>query len=173
MKMYKKIGAFFMLVIMIVAMFLPMNVYATEVEGGEEGETTDSTLCVVDFSLKDFSTDETDNIIFRLNSKERGGPTYEVKFTKENGWKATIEMTPGDYKIEFNFADNKREIELESNSITIPDAKAVKAELGVKKVINNNFLPKFFRNNTFTLILLIVSCIVYYVLKKKRENAYR
>ena len=40
MKMYKKIGAFFMLVIMIVAMFLPMNVYATEVEGGEEEETT-------------------------------------------------------------------------------------------------------------------------------------
>ena len=51
----------------------------------------------------------------------------------------------------------------------VADAKTAAVELNVKKIVDNRFLPKFFRNNTFTLILLIGSTVCYLVLKKRRE----
>ena len=168
MKKIKKTALILLALLTFICSFSSLNVFATE--NVDEDVLEDSDYCNVILTLKDFDTKETDNITFSLKNKKTKVAT-EVVFTKKNEWKATVSLEPGEYSIDFSKADENREVVLGSNVLEVSEAKSAGADLTVKKVLNNNFLPKFFRNNTFTLILLAVSLVAYYILKKKRENS--
>lgn len=175
MKMFTKIGAILLVILTLCTMLMPICVFA---EGEENSETTpttpeyDDAYCTVTLCLKDFATDETDEIMFDFISKNKV-ENYSVTFYKKDNWAQTISMLPGEYKISFKFAQNKREIKLTSNVLVIPEAKTAAANFVVDDVVDNNFLPKFFRNNSFTLILLVIASVTYFILKKRRESMGR
>lgn len=170
MKKITKIFAFFMAILMCFGILNCVNVYAEE--SNTDTETDKSALlegqCLVTIKLKDFDTDETDDIVIEFKNKETG-TRKQTTFKKSENWIATVYLEPGKHNISFYTAKNKREIELKEEVLNVADAKTASVELNVKKIINNNFLPKFLRNNMFTLLLLIASTICYLVLKKKRE----
>lgn len=170
MKKISKVFAFIMAILMCVCMFGGITVYADKTTNNTENNelATLEGFCLVTVKLKDFDTDETDNIILQFKDKKTG-ERKQTTFTKENKWIATVYLAPGKHEISFYSATNKREIEITEEVLNVADAKTAAVELNVKKVIDNRFFPKFFRNNTFTLILLVVSSICYFIFKKRRE----
>lgn len=177
----KRMGKFLSLLLVIIMCFgtlSTMTVYADEIADSTAGTNQESSAnadgsdvdgyCLVTVQLKDFKTDETDNIVLEFkhrDTSERKG----ITLTKKDNWTATVYLAPGKHTISFIDADENRGIELREEVLEVADAKSAAVSLTVTKVENNNFLPKFFRNNTFTLILLAVSSITYLVLKKRRE----
>ena len=179
----KKIGK---VLALLLAMFIcfgtlgGMTVYADELTDSTVQNNSDTTgedtsgdvkvdgYCLVTVQLKDFKTDETDNIVLEFKHKdtsERKG----ITLTKADNWTAAVYLAPGKHTITFMDADENREIQLREEVLEVADAKSAAVSLTVTKVVNNNFFPKFLRNNTFTLILLAASSITYFVLKKRRE----
>lgn len=180
MKKMGKILSLLLALVMCFGMFGGMTVYADEVSDAtveSDDETTETTgeenvalegYCFVTIKLDNIDTDETDNIRIEFKNKSTG-EKKQTTFKKADGWVATIYLAPGKHTIDFKSADDNRTIELREEVLEVADAKSAAVSLTVEDIVNDNFWPKFFRNNTFTLILLAASSITYFVLKKRRE----
>ena len=168
MKKMSKILALIMVVLTFVGIFGTMPVYADETTEKQDDVVTLDGYCLVTVQLKDFDSDATNDIVLEFRSQE-GNEKKQTTFKKENKWTATVYLKPGKHEISFYSATNKREIVLSEEVLSVADAKTAAVELHVKKVVDNRFFPKFFRNNTFTLILLVISSVCYFIFKKRRE----
>jgi hypothetical protein len=139
------------------------------IEDTKENQEPATTL--VTLTLTNIPEDEeVETIIIRLKNEDTK-QTHNITFEKSNNWTASENLLPGEYEMDFYAADNKRTVELASNVLEVKESVTCKAQLEVKKVLNDSFFPKFIRNNGFTLILLIISGIAYLILRQRRLNS--